>query len=207
MVQAAREGLLRLRPERRPFIISRSGYAGIQRHALLWTGDNSYPRGNILTHEHLPVAESRTLWRGLGGGSISAAFMETQPGNCLPAGWSLAFFSLSVAITRKNKRATRSRGYLANRMNIHLPRHAQATPAHFAVSVHALRGMSPHGSAYAAPVCSGPIQKIGRPTRWSDEFLCGDTLLVAPVTTSWRGVSPRLSSRGELVFTSRLERV
>lgn len=41
MVQAAREGLLRLRPEQRPLIISRSGYAGIQRHALLWTGDNS----------------------------------------------------------------------------------------------------------------------------------------------------------------------
>ena len=39
MVQAAREGLLRLRPEQRPFVISRSGYAGIQRHALLWTGD------------------------------------------------------------------------------------------------------------------------------------------------------------------------
>src|SRR5258707_13468728 len=41
MVQAAREGLLRLQPGRRPFIISRSGYAGVQPHALLWTGDKS----------------------------------------------------------------------------------------------------------------------------------------------------------------------
>jgi len=41
MAQAAREGLARLRPEARPFVISRSGYAGLQRHALQWTGDNS----------------------------------------------------------------------------------------------------------------------------------------------------------------------
>jgi alpha-glucosidase len=41
MAQATREGLERLRPERRPFVISRAGYAGLQRHALQWTGDNS----------------------------------------------------------------------------------------------------------------------------------------------------------------------
>lgn len=41
MVQGAREGLLRHRPQQRPFVISRAGYAGIQRHALVWTGDNS----------------------------------------------------------------------------------------------------------------------------------------------------------------------
>jgi alpha-glucosidase len=41
MAQAAREGLARLRPAARPFVISRAGYAGLQRHALQWTGDNS----------------------------------------------------------------------------------------------------------------------------------------------------------------------
>ncbi len=41
MAQAAREGLERLRPDRRPFVISRAGYAGLQRHAVQWTGDNS----------------------------------------------------------------------------------------------------------------------------------------------------------------------
>jgi len=33
------EGLLRARPERRPFIVSRSGWAGNQRWAWTWTGD------------------------------------------------------------------------------------------------------------------------------------------------------------------------
>jgi alpha-glucosidase len=41
MADAARSGLARLRPESRPFVISRAGYAGLQRHALQWTGDNS----------------------------------------------------------------------------------------------------------------------------------------------------------------------
>ena len=41
MVQAVREGLLRHRPDERPFVISRSGYSGLQRHAMQWTGDNS----------------------------------------------------------------------------------------------------------------------------------------------------------------------
>ncbi len=61
MVQATREGLLRLRPERRPFVISRSGYAGIQRHALLWTGDNSS------TWEHLAMSLSQLQNLGLSG--------------------------------------------------------------------------------------------------------------------------------------------
>ena len=41
MARAAREGLLDLRPDERPFVITRSGYAGLQRHAMQWTGDNS----------------------------------------------------------------------------------------------------------------------------------------------------------------------
>jgi alpha-glucosidase len=41
MARSAREGLLGLRPDERPFVITRAGYAGLQRHALQWTGDNS----------------------------------------------------------------------------------------------------------------------------------------------------------------------
>ncbi len=40
MSRATFEGLRRLQPERRPFVISRAGYAGIQRYAAKWTGDN-----------------------------------------------------------------------------------------------------------------------------------------------------------------------
>jgi alpha-glucosidase len=38
--RATYEGLQRLRPDVRPFIITRAAYAGIQRYATMWTGDN-----------------------------------------------------------------------------------------------------------------------------------------------------------------------
>jgi alpha-glucosidase len=40
MVKASSEGLRRLRPDRRTLVISRSGWAGLQRYGSHWTGDN-----------------------------------------------------------------------------------------------------------------------------------------------------------------------
>lgn len=40
MARAAAEGLKRLRPNQRSFVLTRSGYAGIQRWSSVWTGDN-----------------------------------------------------------------------------------------------------------------------------------------------------------------------
>ena len=39
--RATYEGLERLRPNERPYIITRAGYAGIQRYSTVWTGDNT----------------------------------------------------------------------------------------------------------------------------------------------------------------------
>jgi len=41
MARATYEALLRLRPSARPFVLTRSGTAGIQRYAAVWTGDNT----------------------------------------------------------------------------------------------------------------------------------------------------------------------
>jgi alpha-glucosidase len=40
MAEATVSGLQALRPGKRPFVLSRSGGLGIQRHAAVWTGDN-----------------------------------------------------------------------------------------------------------------------------------------------------------------------
>jgi len=40
MAQATHEGLLRLRPNERPFVLSRASFAGGQRYSALWPGDN-----------------------------------------------------------------------------------------------------------------------------------------------------------------------
>lgn len=41
MARATREGLERLQPDKRPYIITRAGYAGYQRYTTTWTGDNN----------------------------------------------------------------------------------------------------------------------------------------------------------------------
>lgn len=40
-VRATYEGLLKLQPDKRPFVLTRAAYAGTQRFAASWTGDNS----------------------------------------------------------------------------------------------------------------------------------------------------------------------
>jgi alpha-glucosidase len=40
MVRATREGIAKARPEKRPFVLTRSNFLGGQRYAATWTGDN-----------------------------------------------------------------------------------------------------------------------------------------------------------------------
>jgi alpha-glucosidase len=41
MARSSHEGALACRPNERPFVITRAGYAGVQRYSMIWTGDNS----------------------------------------------------------------------------------------------------------------------------------------------------------------------
>ncbi|MBN1312232.1 MAG: glycoside hydrolase family 31 protein [Anaerolineae bacterium] len=61
MVKASVGGLGRLRPDRRPLILSRSGWAGLQRHAIHWTGDNKS------TWDHLRLSVQMVLSLGMSG--------------------------------------------------------------------------------------------------------------------------------------------
>lgn len=61
MGKATYEGLRRLRPQERPFIVSRSGFAGIQRYAAVWMGDNSS------WWEHLAMSIPMLLNMGMSG--------------------------------------------------------------------------------------------------------------------------------------------
>lgn len=67
MVKASREGILDARPEKRPFILTRSNFLGGQRYAATWTGDN----GSCWDHLKMSVPMSLTL--GLSGQPFSGA--------------------------------------------------------------------------------------------------------------------------------------
>jgi alpha-glucosidase len=59
--RATYEGLLKLRPNERPFVLTRATYAGGQRYGFTWTGDNSS------TWNHLRLATQQLLNLGLSG--------------------------------------------------------------------------------------------------------------------------------------------
>ena len=61
MARATAEGLQKARPEARPVSITRAGWAGVQRHALSWTGDN------LATWEHLWLSMPMLMNLGLSG--------------------------------------------------------------------------------------------------------------------------------------------
>lgn len=61
MCRATYEGFRALKPGERPFILTRSAYAGIQRYAAVWTGDNSS------WWEHLAASIPMHLNIGLSG--------------------------------------------------------------------------------------------------------------------------------------------
>jgi alpha-glucosidase len=67
MVKASREGILAVRPQKRPFILTRSNYLGGQRYAATWTGDNGS------SWEHLKLSIPMSLTLGLSGQPFNGA--------------------------------------------------------------------------------------------------------------------------------------
>lgn len=61
MIKSSREGIMKVNPEKRPFILSRSGYLGSYRYGATWTGDN------MSSMEHLKLSVPMSLNLGLSG--------------------------------------------------------------------------------------------------------------------------------------------
>jgi alpha-glucosidase len=65
--RATYEGLRKLRPEQRPFVLTRAAYAGAQKYAASWTGDNTADR------PHLAATIPQLLNLGLSGYPFNGA--------------------------------------------------------------------------------------------------------------------------------------
>jgi alpha-glucosidase len=60
-VRATYEGLRKLQPDERPFVLTRAAYSGAQRYAATWTGDNSS------TWNHLKMSTPMLMSMGISG--------------------------------------------------------------------------------------------------------------------------------------------
>lgn len=91
MARATYEGLQRLQPDKRPYVITRAAYAGIQRYSTMWTGDTNS------TWEALALSIPMFQTLGLSGepfvGSDVGGFIGRGNGELLVRSYQVSFLA------------------------------------------------------------------------------------------------------------------
>ena len=82
MVRSTRDGVLAVRPDRRPFVLTRSNFLGGQRYAATWTGDN------LASDAHMQLSVPMSLTLGLSGQPFSGPDMGGYGQNATAEEWS-----------------------------------------------------------------------------------------------------------------------
>ncbi|WP_246068383.1 TIM-barrel domain-containing protein [Fodinibius sediminis] len=90
MARASLEGMKKQNPDKRPFLLTRANFAGGQRYAALWTGDN------IATWDHLRLASEQSIRLSISGysfvGSDVGGFVEKPSAELFTRWLQLAIF-------------------------------------------------------------------------------------------------------------------
>lgn len=91
MARATFENVQKLAPEKRPFVLSRAGFAGVQRYAAVWTGDNT------ASWEHLRLSLPMLLNMSVSGIPFAGADVGGYSDN--PSGELFARWLQAAALT------------------------------------------------------------------------------------------------------------
>jgi len=177
MTRATYEGVRSLSPDWRPFVLTRASYAGGERYAAAWTGDN------VASWEHLKMALTMCLNLSVSGqpfvGSDIGGFIG-YPSPELFARWlQLGVFTPLMrahsAINERNKEPWEfgDRWTAINRATIEL--RYRLLPYLYTVMEQASRTGTP---AMRPVVFTSPLHR----NRWTgEEFFFGNDIFVAPV--------------------------
>ena len=188
MNRATREAFQQHHPNRRGFVITRSGYAGLQREAGVWTGDN------CSWWEHLEAAVPMLLGLSISGvamvGSDTGGFQEDASAQLYARWFSFAAFTPYF------------RSHTADDTRAHEPwsfgEHVLDISRHYLNLRYSLMPYI-YSAFFRAETEGEPVMKPLffewpqdiRLAEMNDEYLFGDSFLVAPVTradTVWRHV-------------------
>jgi alpha-glucosidase len=180
MVRATYEGVRRLMPKERPFILTRASYAGGQRYSAAWTGDN------VSSWEHLAMAIPMCLNMGISGqpfvGSDIGGFIGHPSGELFARWLELGVFTPLMrahsVINEKNKEPWEYGSTFTdiNRETINL--RYRLLPYIYTVMEEASRA--------GIPAMRPLIFEFPGDSRFAEngeEFMFGPDLLVAPVLT------------------------
>ncbi len=178
MVRATQEGIEALSPDIRPVVITRAGWAGVQRYATSWTGDNES------TWESLRLTVPMMLGLGLSGVGFSGAdvggFAGAPDGELFTRWVQMgAFMPFFRAHTTKYSPDQEPWSYGEPYLSI-VRRFIELRYELLPYLYTAMWQLCTRGWPIVRPLA---WIDSGNPKLWDldDTFLCGDGLLVAPV--------------------------
>ncbi len=179
MARATYEGLARLQPDRRPFVVTRAGYAGIQRYSTMWTGDSNSTWDSLA----LNVPMFTTL--GLSGqpfvGSDVGGFIGRANGEFLVRSYQIGFlapfFRNHHAVDGYDQEPWRFGTYYEDIIRKYLKLRYRLLPFLYTTLEEAHRT----GVPLFRPLMLN-YQDDPNTYNLDDEFMIGDDLLVAPVS-------------------------
>jgi len=186
MTQATYDGAKALRPNERPFVLTRASFAGGQRYSAAWTGDN------IASWEHLQMAVPMMLGLSISGqpfvGSDIGGFVDSPEGELYARWLQLGIFSPLMRThtawdTKDQEPWSYGNDFEAiNKLSIEL-RYRLLPYIYNTMHQASTTGIPPlRPLAFDYP-------DDGNYTSNSTEFIFGDGLLIAPVL--WPGVRSR----------------
>ncbi|MER7734538.1 glycoside hydrolase family 31 protein [Streptomyces erythrochromogenes] len=178
MARAGWEGLVRLRPQERPFLFSRSGWAGMQRYGGTWSGDVE------TSWEGLRASLALVLGLGLCGVPYSGPDVGGFGGSPSPElyvrwlqlGAYLPLFRTHAAIWAGRREPWEFGPEVEEQARAVMAERERLRP-YFVTLAHMARRT---GAPYVRPVWWGAPEDR-RLRDCEDSFLLGDALLVAPV--------------------------
>lgn len=176
--RATFEGLERLQPDKRPYIITRAGYAGIQRYSTMWTGDTTSTWETLALS--IPVFQTLGLSGETFVGSDVGGFIGRGNGELLTRAYQISFL---VPFCRNHKEIDgydqepwRFGKYYEDIIRKYLKLRYRLLPFLYNVLEEAHRT----GVPLFRPLMLN-YQNDSNTQNLDDEFMIGDDLLVAPV--------------------------
>jgi alpha-glucosidase len=214
MCRASYEGLLRLQPDRRPFLFSRSGWAGMQRYGGHWSGDIeadwSALRGTI--HQAFCFGLSGVGYYGSDIGGFTGEPSPELFTRWFQLGSFLPFFRTHCAFHVPRREPWEWGEQVMQRLRTALRTRYRLLPYWYTLALAAARDGAP----------------MVRPLAWmdpalrdvDDEFLVGEDVLVAPVLSegatsrhvvlpggTWYDGDTGQPASGEVVVPAGLDRI
>lgn len=186
MARATYEGLERLQPDRRPFVITRAGYAGIQRYSTMWTGDTNSNWESLALN--VPMFTSLGLSGQPFVGSDVGGFIGRANGELMVRSYQIGFlapfFRNHHAIDGYDQEPWRFGKYYEDIIRKYLKLRYQLLPFLYTTLEDAHRT----GVPLFRPLVLN-YQDDGSTYNLDDQFMIGEDLLVAPI------VKPDVTSR------------